>query len=433
MNRFNCFRVALISLGALLLGGCKGGNHSGQADIRLLNVSSGYSLLDLSVQGSSADTDTTELSSISNGALSDYVGIASDTYTIKFSRSGVASTLKTIGGENLTDGSHATYLGYGSTGHFSTLRISEDVSAASSGQTKLQILNTSESGSLDVYLTDESVDLGDAAPLVGGIVTGGGGSAQLDSGTYRLRVTGAGDINDLRLDVSNVTLASTQVATLVITATQGGVLVNALVLPQQGSLTAYPNTRVRVRGAVGIASGSAVTASVGGVAILSNAPIGAVSTRYSDVAAGSAAVSVEVDGVAVAVPDHTLVAGADYTLLLWTDANGTEATWVNEDNRPPSTSGSAKIRLLNGMSGNGENATLSIDYAPVAEGVAVGQASSSVEVDSGTAFQLDITDSDTAQSLISRASVSLQSDTDYTMFVAGGGGNAVTGTLRKDR
>jgi Domain of unknown function (DUF4397) len=433
MHRSTHSHAALIGLALLLLGGCNGGSHSGHAQIRMLNVSSGYTLLDLSVRGSSGDSDTNELSSIAYGAISDYVSVASDTYTVKFARSGVASTLRSLGGESLTDGSHATYVAYGSAGHFATLKIAEDVSAADSGQVKVQVLNTSESGSLDVYLTDESVALGDASPLVGGIASGGGSSAQMDSGTYRLRITGAGDTSDMRLDVSNLTFNSTQVVTIVLTATQGGVLVNALILPQQGSLTANQNSQARVRGAVGLATGTGVTASVGGVTILSNAPIGALGARYSEVSSGTAAVTVDVDGVAVPVPDHTLVAGADYTLLLWTNAEGTQATWVNEDNRPPSTSGKAKIRLLNGMSGNGVNATLAIDYAPIAEGIALGQASSSVEVDSGTGFQLDITDSDTSQSLISRASVSLQSDTDYTMFVAGGNTIAVTGTLRKDR
>ena len=126
-------------------------------------------------------------------------------------------------------------------------------------------------------------------------------------------------------------------------------LVNALLLPQQGSITKFANTKARVRGAVGIANGTVVTMRVGGVGVLNGAAVGVVG-NYTQVEAGSAAVSLGVNGVAVTVPNQTLVAGGEYTLLVWSNADGAQTTLIEDDNRLPTASGKAKIRVLNGLS-----------------------------------------------------------------------------------
>ena len=57
-------------------------------------------------------------------------------------------------------------------------------------------------------------------------------------GTYRIRVTGAGNTADLRLDIPSFSLTSQEVATVLLTPTTGGTLVNGAVLSQQGAYTA---------------------------------------------------------------------------------------------------------------------------------------------------------------------------------------------------
>jgi hypothetical protein len=274
------------------------------------------------------------------------------------------------------------------------------------------------------------VNLTDASPLVSGIANGSAGNYQtIDSGTYRLRVTAAGDKNDVRFDQAGVTFGSKQIINLVLSATQGGTLVNVLWLPQQGSLAKLANNNARVRGAIGMPTGSAVTAVIGGVNLLTNATTGVI-TSYQPVTAGTAAVSLSVNGTPVTVADQTLVGGGDYTVLVWQSSGVTQATLISDDNRLPSDGSKAKIRLMNGMSALGAAATLSVDYSPVAENVALGQASSYAEVDESSNYVLGVSNASTSASIYNATSVSLTAEGIYTLFVAGDG---TVGLLRKDR
>lgn len=435
MRSSSIFRSGCVLLALAVLGGCGGSDSdSEKAQIRLLNVSPGYTSLDLYVNNGDDDTDTLKAAGVALEGLGDYIKLDSDTYTIKFKRNGVTSTLLTASGQQLTDESHTTYVAYGSNGHFAALKIAEDVKDADDKKTTVTVLNTAEAGALDVYFTDASVDLGDATPQLGSITSGSiSSSATLDSGTYRLRVTGAGDKTDIRLDVAGVTLNSKQVVSVVLTSTQGGVLVNALVLPQQGSLATNHNTKARVRGANGIANGTAVTATVGGLSVLNGSLVGATSIKYGQINAGSVGINLSVDGNPVSVANQTLAAGGDYTLLVWSDATGTRTSLITDDNHLPSASGKAKIRVLNGMSGLGGPITTYVDFAPIAEGVDLGTASTYAEVSTGSEAQLDVNNAVTAAPLKTLTSVSLQDAGVYTLFMSGGGTAAVGAVVRKDR
>jgi hypothetical protein len=138
-----------------------------------------------------------------------------------------------------------------------------------------------------------------------------------------------------------------------------------------------------------------------------------------------------VDGNAVAAPDVTLAAGGEYTLLIWSNASGTQTTLIGDDNRFPDT-GKAKLRIINGISVLGVPITLSVNHSPSAEGVALGQASAYDEVDSSSEYQLDVSDSESAAPLHTRASVALEAGSVYTLFMWSSGTGA-TSTLRDDR
>ena len=51
-----------------------------------------------------------------------------------------------------------------------------------------------------------------------------------------------------------------------------------------------------------------------------------------------------VNGTAVPVPNVNLTAGADYTLLVWSNASGAQVSLIVDDNRLPS-SGTAMAKL----------------------------------------------------------------------------------------
>jgi hypothetical protein len=162
-----------------------------------------------------------------------------------------------------------------------------------------------------------------------------------------------------------------------------------------------------------------------------NGAVGVVG-NYAQVEAGSVPVTLTVSGVAAAVPNQTLVAGGEYTLLAWTNGSGTQTTLIGDDNRLPTASGKAKIRVINGLSALDVPITLAVNFSPIAEGIALGQASAFTEVDDGTDYQLDATNTDTAENLVSKTSVTLQSAAVYTLFMSANG-TTVSGTLRKDR
>lgn len=419
-------------LAALSLSGCDSGGGKERAQIRLLNASPGYTSLDLYANGEDDDTDQQRLAAVAYDAVSGYTELESGTYNVKFKRAGVSSTLLTLSGKQLADDTHNTFIAFGSTGHFSAVQVSDDVTAPDSGLVKVQLLNASEAGTLDIYLTESSVSLDDATPVFSSVTAGGTGAlTTIDSGDYRLRVTGGSDSDDLRLDVPNITLDSRAVVTFVLTATEGGVLVNVLMVPQQGSVTKFANTKARVRGAVGIANGTQVTLRVGNAGLLNNNAVGVVGA-YAQVDAGSAAVALGVNGVGVTVPNQTLTAGGEYTLLVWSNADGTQTTLISDDNRLPSSTAKAKVRVMNGLSALNVPVTMFVNFFPQAENIPLGQASAFAEVDDGTDYQLDVSNADTADPLLTKTEVTLQASSVYTLFMSSSGGT-VSGTLRKDR
>ena len=137
-----------------------------------------------------------------------------------------------------------------------------------------------------------------------------------------------------------------------------------------------------------------------------------------------------VNGMAVPVANVNLTAGADYTLLVWSSANGTQTSLINDDNRLPSSG--TKLRLLNGMSSLASPITLSVDFSPVIEGTLTGQVSDEIEITSGTDRQFDVSNTTTAQSVLTRSAITLQGASVYTFFMTDNGATPI-GVLRRDR
>lgn len=425
----------LVLCAALALASCGGGGGGGGGDakIRLLNLSTGYSSLDLitNIDADDDDEDETQASSVGLDSVSGYVELEPDDYTIKLKRTGSGSVLRSFAGEELVEDTINTYVAYGEVGAFGALRLDDTQDEADSGETKLSVANVSSAGALDVYITAPDVDLPDTTPVLSSVGASFSGIS-VDSGTFRLRVTAAGDSSDVRLDVSSFTLEDRGVAALVFTSTQGGTLANAIYLPQEGQPTKLTNTKSRVRAAVAVANGASASVQVGGVSVLTAATAGVIGSRYALLESGSQPVGVQVNGATVAVPNVNLTAGADYTLLVWSNASGTQTTLVVDDNRLPSSTGQTKLRLLNGMSTLAAPLTLSLDFSPVIEGTLVGQVSDAVEVSSGADRQFDVTNTSTAASVLTRTGLTLQGASVYTFFMTDNGGTAI-GVLRRDR
>lgn len=428
-------RFGLVLLAATLAScGGSDGEKGSDPKIRLLNLSSGYSSLDMmtNLDADEDDEDEERAENVALDTVSEYATLDPDDYTIKLSRSGSGTVLRSFAAEELVEDTINTYVAYGEVGQFGALRIDESLDEADAGEHRLHVANVSTAGSLDIYLTDTNTDLDDTTPVLSAA------SASLtplvvDSGTYRLRATAVGDTDDVRLDIASFTLPDRGVSTLILTATQGGMLANGVYLPQQGQPTRLNNTRARVRAAVALPNGAAATVQVDGQTILTSATAGVIASRYTILDSGQLPVTLAVNGTPVAVPDVTLTAGADYTLMIWSNGAGAQASLIVDDNRlPVGGAGMTKLRLLNGMSSLAAPVTLAVDFSPVIEGVLLGQVSDEEEITSGTDRQFDVSNTSTAAPVLTRTAITLQGNSVYTFFMTDNGGTPI-GVLRKDR
>lgn len=375
--------LAAMAIGVAALSGCSkgGGSSSGSAQLRLLNASVGYASLDLQVNS------VVQNSAVTYGSAGSYVAVSSDAITTAVASTGTTASLSSAS-RTLSDGVSYTQVAYGWPGSVKTALIQENVAAPASAQTSLTVLNLApDAGNVDVYLSGSNDPI-TAASLVASNVSPGSGTAYntVGAGTYRLRVTGTGDSADLRLDVQGVTLNGGKVETLIVTGTagtQGGVLVNAIGMEQQGSVTRYLNTLSRARVVAGVSGNANVSVTIGNTvfpALVSPNPY----SGYTSLGAGSLPVTVLVNGVAVAVANQTLDAGGDYTVLVSGSVANPQVHVVNDDNRLPTNTANAKIRLVNAMTGGAAAPlTLVSDIA--------GTLASSVAVDSASSFASNLT------------------------------------------
>lgn len=420
---------ALLAATAWLTGcGGGGGGDSGSAALRLVNASPGYAALDLYVDDSKAN------SAVATGATGGYASVTAGTAVSTVLTSSGSSTALSTSSRTLSAGVSYTLVGYGWQGALKTALLQDDVEAADSGKSKLLVMNlATDAGALDVYLTGTDEALDDATAVASGVEAGNSvGHFSHTSGTYRLRVTGAGNKSDLRLDVSGLSLASTQVAALMLTPGSGGVLVNAQLLVQKGASTVLANTQARARLVASVSANGRVGASANGSTLASSLTSPGIGSYTLVTGSATAPVTVTVDGVAVSVPAQALSVGGDYTLLVRGDAAAPQVTVLTDDNRLPSVSTAAKLRVLNGLNGLDAGLTLSADFSALASNVLPGQASSYTSVTASTAMRLEVSSALSNTPLFQLTDASISAKGLYTVFMLGDVAS-LQSVLRKER
>lgn len=421
-------RGGLFACTLLLLAGC---GHSDNPAIRVLNVSEDYTALNVWVGSASG---TPAVADVTTGSLSTYAGVPSGSQTLYFTEgSNTQTAALSSQTESFTAGEHRTYVTYGNNGEFAEFEIDENTTPPGGGNASVEVLDTAnDGGTLDVYFTSPGDSLSGATPNFTALSTGNATPfTSIASGTYELTVTGTGNNSDVRLQVPSVTLKGGEVATIVITESSGGYLVNGYILPQQGALISALNPNARVRAVTGLASGSAVSAAVGSTVLASNASAPSIGT-YQMVPVGAQAVSVTVAGAAVSSPGQALAAGQDYTLLIYQGTSGVAENCLVDINRLP-TSGAASLRLVHAMSGLTDPISLAVDSVPTLTDVSQGEASTyDAAITATSTAGLSVTDATTSQPLFSQSPVTLASQGVYTLFMFGSAASA-SGILNQDR
>ena len=434
MRNFRIWTGIVAAFAAAALVACGGGGKGSSGDsanVRLINATLTHASLSLLANASTVVTATAV------DTASAYVNVPAGSPTLQINDSASGAVLATTA-PTVTKGQHFALLAYESGGNVRTAVIAEDTAAPTTGTAALRIFDTAtDAGAVDVYVTDPAVDITtlSSPTFTFASSTSVQASALLSfgPGTYRVRVTGAGNATDLRLDIPSVVLANQNIASVILTPTTGGTLANGAMLLQQGTYAATRNTSARVRLAAAVSGNASVTAAAGGISIGTGVVAPAIGA-YTNVAAGSA-INISVNGASIGAPAAALTAGSDTTLLVYGNAGSATATLIADDNHLPSVATNFKLRLLNGVTGAAAPLTLDVNFAVVASNVTPGSASSYAVVAAGTAgtlTQISVTSPASLLAFYGPVNVPIPGNSVFTLFMLGDA-SAPSGLLRKDR
>ena len=388
--------LALLSM----LGAC-GIDDANDGHVRVVNATTDYSSIDLYTQDSD-DNDTLVVSGTAAGTVSGYNDVKHGSQTFEIKSGSSAGNASSATGTVTTD-DHFTLVSYITGNTLDTVFVSEEEKSPSSGNAKFRVLNgaSTEAGSVDVYLsqnacsalstTDTAFASAVAGPTAGAeFATAYSQVTAASSGTtWNLCVTKAGDKSSILLDLPTFTLKNQEIATLILTRTAGGVLLNSSLLDQQGALTPFANSIARVRVVADAATTGTVSATVNGVSLAGDAVSPSINS-YVAVPSGAVTGTYEINDTQInGVTLSNLAAGSDYTLFIGGTVSAPTITLI-QDNNTPSTSSSLPVeaRVLNGvnpLNGSGGGAvTANAGGKQIGSNVAFGAASAYTAIQSFT-------------------------------------------------
>lgn len=425
--------AALLVTTGLVIAGCGGSsNDDDDAGVRFVNSTTEVGGLDLYTD------DDKRASNVLPDAASGYISIGDGNYTAKLKLAGNSTALisPSISLSNDTD---YTVVAWGRSDAVRLISLTEDEDEPSSGVAKIRVFNgATDVGRVDLYVTDASTSLDNASAKASGIATGSvSGFSEVGRGTYRLRITGAGDRNDVRLDVPSITLGDKDRTTVILQPTTGGVLAHALLTVQRGSLTVAKNTFARARVVASVSGNGVVAAQVGSTSLSAALTSPAVG-GYVLVPAGSQTLLTQVSGATLSSASTAFTAGGDYTVFVYGSTASTRMALITDDNRLPTDTSKAKIRLVHGAERD-TTLSLAVDSVSVSSEVPIGTGSSfsQVATNSGNAL-IEVTSALSNTPLYSTAKssgstgVSIEAQGVYSVFMLDGN-STPRGLLRKER
>jgi Domain of unknown function (DUF4397) len=428
---------------ALLLLACaEGTTDPDKAQLRFVNASAVFGDLALQLNNQLSQGQ------VAYGGNSSYVQANTGSTTGNISPAN-GTTVLTSFSTDLAKGKYSTVLAYGTGNAPKVLVLDDNTAEPADNKSLVRVINAApDAGSLDVYLTGASEDLAAATPLQADATLGAVGAwvtrdSAAGTSAQRLRIVGKGSKTDLRLDVSGITLASRQLLTVVLTPallpqaandSRAAVLTQALLLTQRGGVARLDNTGARVRVVAGISGGAAVQASVAGSSVLPATQAPAVGSYVLVPAGSNQTVVLSVAG-SNRNSTQTLLAGADYTLLLHGSPAAPQSSWLADNNALPSDSTQARLRLVNGTTGATGALALTADLAPVGTSTLAGADSGYTSLAASTTVNLAVRAAGTPAPLFSATGQTLQAGATYSVIVLGAANapNVPDALLRRDR
>lgn len=387
-----------------------GGGGSSNTQVRLLNATRSYAQLDLTVN------DKTINSKVAYATAGEYGSVDTNNTATKVLTSDVGTSIAATT-PSLSADTNYTYITYGFAGAVRTTLLQEAEAVPEANKAKLLVLNLApDAGALDVYVTTANDDINSATALTTNLSGGAGsGYIQINSGTFRIRVTGYNKRTDMRLDIPAVTLDSASVNTLILTASDGGVLVNGITLVQKGAVKNFANTQSRVRTVAALTNGGTVASTINGQQMFSTA-ISPLISDYVTTNAGASTLNVAVNGTTRTFTAPTLQAGKDTTLLVWGDPADPKLSVLNDDNRLPTVSGNVKIRLVNAIPTQTAGVSLNVDFSSIASNVLPGAVSTANSIGSTAGSQVDVTVPTSATPIYTNSSLAFPANSVWTFF-----------------
>jgi hypothetical protein len=384
-----------VALTLPFLPGC-GVDDVNDGQVRVVNATTDYASIDLYTQDSDSN-DTLVVSGTAAGTVSGYSKVDRGSATFEIKSGTSAGNASSATGAITTD-DHFTLVSYITGNTLDTVFLSDEENNPSSGNAKLRILNgaSTEAGNVDVYLsqnacnalstTDTAFASAVAGPTAGAAFTQAYSQVTAASAgtTWNLCVTASGDKSNILLDLPTFTLKNQEIATLILTRTAGGVLLNASLLDQQGALTAFTNSIARVRVVADATASGTVSATVNGVSLAGDAGSPSINS-YVVVPSGAVTAAYEINDTAISgvtLPD--LAAGSDYTLFIGGSISAPKITLI-QDNNTPSTSTSLPVeaRVLSGVNG-ASTVTVNAGGKQIGSNVAFGTASTYTAITAAT-------------------------------------------------
>jgi Domain of unknown function (DUF4397) len=395
-----------------LLQGCNGGGGggSGSSSVRLVNGTSNS--LDLVSPG------IVLASAVTYGNASSYVSLVSGVKNIGVANTGTGIPLQQ-NNYYLSPSVNYTFIAYTSGQSMLITPLADNEIAPVTGYGKFRIDNLStDTGNVDVYMSvangliDTYVPSAPsaallAAPALVTSLSGSTGFYEIPQATYHIWITGAGDKTDLRLDIPSIVISDQQIETLVLTGTTGGVLVDGLLITQQGAVVAQKNVNARIRITANTSDGPVTAANVDGNSLLgSSTSLTSMLGPYVLVPSGPLTINVNT----IPCTGISATAGEDITLLVTGLIAAPSCNPIPDDNTRPA-SGKAKLRLVNGVN-SGAPRSLVYDSITIAPNVGFGIASTPYIVNSGIATNIAVYIGPTFQT-------TLQSQGVYSIFMLG--------------
>ena len=213
-----CAGLSLIALASLTIG-C---GSSGNAKIRLVNATPDESSLDLLVDAKNV------ASGVGYGAASAYTSVGGGTRHLQVEPTGTTNVLIDTS-SSVGSVSNLTLISLNFSFNISSVLLTDDNSAPTSGNFKLRIFNASPGmGAQDVYVVTFGTDINSVDPTFSSLGFGSAAAySTLTAGDYEVFFTAPGQ-KFINLDSGKLTFSAGQVRTLLALNNPAGAFMSAL-------------------------------------------------------------------------------------------------------------------------------------------------------------------------------------------------------------